>query len=581
MTRPPMWVAHPPWVRASLALLAAIALTGCLDLFAEPTPPRDRPDGVVSPEDAALDDDAVDDEAADVEADAGPTDNGPPRVDGAPDTGDGACDGCVLDGADARCEQGRCVIERCHPGRADLDGRPENGCEYTCRADGVDDCNGIDDDCDGHVDESLEPPPVALPGVCRHARQICEGPDGWREPDYRMLDDYEVEESRCDGLDNDCDGRADEAHPRLGGACAVGVGACTQAGDLVCSADGWSLDCSARPGAPAAHDGTCDGVDDDCDGALDEDPPCNGCPAGIEIEAGYVCIPPGSFTMGSPPDEPGFDADEGPTRRVEITRPFLMLQTEVTRSLWFTVFAWDPSMYACDVMCVGEPVESCPVSRMSWGEAAKFANALTRQVNARLGTALTECYDLNNCNDDPAYLGLGCGEGNPGNRRAMPDPGQFCERRNTVPGCTGYRMPTEAEWEYAARAGDAGVWYGAEAGWSLDAHAWYAANADGRVHAAGLLAPSPWGLYDMLGNLYEMVDDYHRADGYAFAGGRDEVDPRGPAGSDAEPPNRAMRGGTYWNEARFLRSGFRSRQEQQDGFHQTGFRLVRTVEAPQ
>jgi hypothetical protein len=126
-------------------------------------------------------------------------------------------------------------------------------------------CNALDDDCDGATDEGFDvgSPCAAGVGAC-HAigRVVClpsgdtvcdavPGPGG---------------AERCNGVDDDCDGHADEGYP-LGERCLSGVGACAQAGELVC--DGLDVVCSASPGAGGPE--TCDGYDDDCDGTADED----------------------------------------------------------------------------------------------------------------------------------------------------------------------------------------------------------------------------------------------------------------------------------------------------------------------
>ncbi|MCA9541700.1 MAG: hypothetical protein KC620_22540, partial [Myxococcales bacterium] len=162
---------------------------------------------------------------------------------------------------------------------------------------GAETCNGVDDDCDGRADEgfaALGEPCEAGQGLCRRqglrvcdaagVGVICAAMEGEPAPE------------RCDGLDNDCDGRADEGFAGLGTTCDVGVGACLRRGVRVCSGDGAGVVCNTEAGMPAAE--TCNGGDDDCDGRTDEGFPRVGQPCsageGICRRAGvFLCRPDG------------------------------------------------------------------------------------------------------------------------------------------------------------------------------------------------------------------------------------------------------------------------------------------------
>lgn len=130
-------------------------------------------------------------------------------------------------------------------------------------------CDGEDNDCDGQVDESLTPPPSNLSdGVCAGLTQRCEGPLGWVEPEYSTIPDYEVGEVSCDGVDNDCDRRIDES---LDAPLSTAQSGVCLGGRQVCeNASGWvEPDLSLTPDYEI-DEVSCDGLDNDCDDLIDE-----------------------------------------------------------------------------------------------------------------------------------------------------------------------------------------------------------------------------------------------------------------------------------------------------------------------
>src|SRR5690606_12071492 len=120
---------------------------------------------------------------------------------------------CAFPNASEVCDAGACAIIASAGGFYDLEGILSNGCEYACSFNGAEVCNGRDDDCDGTVDEGLTPPAnLCSPnGVCAGTTPTCEGAGGWK---CNYPSTYQASgETRCDSLDNDCDGFVDESFP--------------------------------------------------------------------------------------------------------------------------------------------------------------------------------------------------------------------------------------------------------------------------------------------------------------------------------------------------------------------------------
>jgi formylglycine-generating enzyme required for sulfatase activity len=238
-------------------------------------------------------------------------------------------------------------------------------------------------------------------------------------------------------------------------------------------------------------------------------------PKPADCPAGYVRIAPGTFAMGSPSGEDGRDDDEI-QHRVTITRGYCMKATEVTQGEWQAVMGSNPSTFKnCGA--------NCPVERVTWDDAVGYANALSRREG------LPECYS------GSTFTGLDC---------------------------RGYRLPTEAEWEYAARAGTTGATYE-----NLDSVAWYDQNAGVTTHPVRQKQPNAWGLYDMLGNVWEWTGDWYAA----YAGLA--ADPAGAAAGSI----RVARGGSWSSNARRARAARRRNDPPGFRYEFLGFRLSRTA----
>lgn len=275
------------------------------------------------------------------------------------------------------------------------------------------------------------------------------------------------------------------------------------------------------------------------------------CPANLpEPGDGFVRITAGTFTMGSPSDEVGRYNNESLVE-VTLTRDFWLQTTEVTQGAWMSLMDYNPSCsqtttghYFVEGCTTGNANPNGPVEFVSWFDAIRYANARSR------AEGLPECYDA---------LGNVIGGA-------------------TAYDCCGYRLPTEAEWEYAARAGTTTATYRGNLSGNplfcdsqpnLDPIAWYCGNAGFWTHAVGTRSANAWGLHDMLGNVSEWTHDWYSE---SASGG---IDPWGPAsGSD-----RVSRGGSWRNNdgAGIVRASYRKNLPNGARTVYNGFRLARTA----
>lgn len=254
------------------------------------------------------------------------------------------------------------------------------------------------------------------------------------------------------------------------------------------------------------------------------------------VEQRLRWIPAGQFLMGSPENEVGRDPDERP-HPITLTRGFWLFATPVTQALWQAVMGHNPSKYRSPAR---------PVERVSWDDCGKFLEKLNRE---------------------------------------LPD--------------LELRLPTEAQWEYACRAGTTTATYAGDLNIKgerdasiLDSIAWYGGNSgvdyelengwdssdwpEKQVrhtkagnHPVSLKKPNPWGLYDMLGNIYEWCDDWYG--GYTEA---TAIDPVGLEMGDL----RVIRGGSWRSVAGYVRAAYRCRGEPDGRNDSLGFRCARDQE---
>lgn len=229
-------------------------------------------------------------------------------------------------------------------------------------------------------------------------------------------------------------------------------------------------------------------------------------PNGVEME--FIYIAPGEFLMGSPLREINRHNDEDPVREVKISKGFFLGKFEVTQKQWQSMMGYNPSVFKHF-----DDSDQHPVDMVSWNECQDFI----KQMNElELGT---------------------------------------------------FRLPTEAEWEYACRAGTETRYY-----WGTDSsdqevyqYAWAFPRAEGRSHPVGLKKPNRWGLYDMSGNVWEWCQDWRAP--YQAA---DTLDPTG-RGSGKK---KIYRGGSWFNKPSTLRSANRNGHELNFKGTNSGLRLL-------
>jgi formylglycine-generating enzyme required for sulfatase activity len=243
--------------------------------------------------------------------------------------------------------------------------------------------------------------------------------------------------------------------------------------------------------------------------------------ASVNASATFARIPAGTFQMGSPSSESG-RYDNEVLHSVTISHGFEMEVTDVTQLQWFRVMGYNRAHFKSQQYCQSDYIsmngtDLCPnnpVEQVSWDDAQAFIAKLN--------------------------------QGNDGYT---------------------YRLPTEAEWEYAARAGTQTAYYFGDDATQLDASAWYSNNSGSQTHAVGGKTVNAFGLYDMAGNVWQWVQDY-----YGDYSNSQVTDPTGPSSGSL----RVFRGGDWSRVALFCRPAFRLFAGAGVRFSILGFRLVRT-----
>ena len=268
---------------------------------------------------------------------------------------------------------------------------------------------------------------------------------------------------------------------------------------------------------------------------------------GSTLEYKMVAIPGGTFTMGSPATQKGRKADEGPSKSISIS-PFWMGAYEVTHDQFGIFFKDDGLSQGSKTDAVTRPTPQ--YIDLSWNMGKEGG------------------FPVNSMSVDAALI--------------------FCRWLYNQTGVF-YRLPTEAEWEYACRAGSKSTYFFGDDPSKIGEYAWFKTNANNKYQMVGQKKPNAWGLYDMLGNVSEWVVDQY--DEKYF----NTVDAKDPLVPPSSRYPRSVRGGSYLSTATELRSAARAHSEPEwnrrdpqipksrwwltDGMF-VGFRIVRPVQQP-
>ena len=226
------------------------------------------------------------------------------------------------------------------------------------------------------------------------------------------------------------------------------------------------------------------------------------------LDIPMVYVEGGTFTMGASADDSEADVWEKPAHRVTVSS-FYIGKYEVTQAQWKAVMGTNPSLFKGD---------NLPVEQVSWNDVQEFI----RKLNAQTGKT--------------------------------------------------YRLPTEAEWEFAARGGNSSRGYKYSGSNDIGSVAWYKSNSNSQTHPVGTKAPNELGIYDMTGNVWEWCSDWYSSSYYSNS---PSTNPKGPTSGS----RRVLRGGSWFSSAGDCRVSSRVTCNLDSGRGDIGFRLV--LDAPQ
>jgi formylglycine-generating enzyme required for sulfatase activity len=257
----------------------------------------------------------------------------------------------------------------------------------------------------------------------------------------------------------------------------------------------------------------------------------------------FVRIRAGDFLMGAADGAP----DQRPVHQVTISREFYLGKYEVTQAQWVAVMGSNPSVFKED----------------------RKAGGGMEHVGKEIGGFFRRLGGKENAQEDAVPQTAASTPDRPVERVSWAQVQEFILRLNAREGHQKYRLPTEAEWEYAARAGTSGAYGTSKDEAELGQYAWYLPNAAKITHPVGQRRPNAWGLYDIQGNVWEWVQDWW-APTYAAGSSRD---PNGPTTGTL----RVLRGCSWLNSAPQCRLSERGKNAPTVPHVSYGFRLARDI----
>ena len=248
-----------------------------------------------------------------------------------------------------------------------------------------------------------------------------------------------------------------------------------------------------------------------------------------EYSGTMIKIAAQTFEMGCTAGMSDCGSDESPAHDVTLTNDFYIAETEVTQAEYETMMGTNPSHFS-------SWGPNWPVESVNWHESAAFANAVSDSEG------LEQCYTCTGS-----------------------DTSTDCSIAVEPYSCGGYRLPTEAEWEAAARCGEDTLYAGSTV---IDDVAWYDGNSS-NTRPVATKTPNACDLYDMSGNVFEWTQDWYSSGYYSISPG---TDPVGVTSGD----ERVIRGGSWFNRPAIARVAFRVRGNPDDRYYDLGLRLART-----